>query len=159
MYLDLKQVIVVFITTYDPFGWDRMIYTVQNRCVEEPDIPYNDGATTLFLYTKGTEGDPPQELVDALRYMEHTTEKNAVNGLLKEIQQMVNRVKQDGEVSLKYMRLMEDRERLLREGYQEGIEQGRALEQANTERERKRADVAEMELKKLQEKLRILEGK
>lgn len=38
-----------------------MVYTIQNKCVEEPDMPYADGALSIFLYTRGTEGNPPQE--------------------------------------------------------------------------------------------------
>ena len=61
---------MIFITTYDPFDRDRMVYTIRNCCVEEPDLPYEDGAETLFLYTKGTKGDPPQELRELLQYEE-----------------------------------------------------------------------------------------
>lgn len=53
---NLKNVIVIFICSYDPFGRDRIWYTVQNRCIEEPDVPYDDGTKTIFLYTRGTKG-------------------------------------------------------------------------------------------------------
>ena len=76
-YKTLRNVIVIFITTYDPFGSNRMIYTIKNRCVELPALPYEDGATTIFLYTKGTEGDPPEELKNLLRYMECSSKENA----------------------------------------------------------------------------------
>ncbi|MDE6167092.1 MAG: hypothetical protein K2G28_01365, partial [Acetatifactor sp.] len=33
-YRGLRNVVVVFITTYDPFGYGRMVYTVRNSCVE-----------------------------------------------------------------------------------------------------------------------------
>lgn len=35
---------------------------ISSKCEEIPDLPYDDGAKTLFLYTKGTEGNPPEEL-------------------------------------------------------------------------------------------------
>ncbi|MDE7253626.1 MAG: PD-(D/E)XK nuclease family transposase, partial [Acetatifactor sp.] len=57
-YGALRNVFVIFIMTYDPFGADRMVYTVKNGCVEMPELPYEDGARTIFLYTKGTEGNP-----------------------------------------------------------------------------------------------------
>ena len=41
-YSCLRNVVVIFITIYDPFGLDRMVYIVKNRCVEEPDMPYED---------------------------------------------------------------------------------------------------------------------
>ena len=101
-------------------------------CEEIPDLPYDDGARTIFLYTRGTEGDPPEELRQLLRYMENTTEENATSDSLKSLNRMVNAVKHDKEVSLSYMKTVEWEEML--------IKQGRKEEQANTERERLRAD-------------------
>ena len=55
----LKQVYVIFICNYDPFGYDRVLYTIKNRCLEEPEMEYDDGSETIVLYTKGTfEGHP-----------------------------------------------------------------------------------------------------
>lgn len=85
---------------------------------------------------RGTEGEPEEELQQLLRYMEHTTEENARNATLRNIQRMVEKVKQDGEVSLEYMKIFEREEML--------IKQGRKEERANTEREKARADEAEM---------------
>ncbi len=36
----LKQVYVIFICNYDPFGYDRVLYTIKNRCLEEPEMEY-----------------------------------------------------------------------------------------------------------------------
>ena len=150
----LKNVIIVLITPYDPFGLNRMIYTVQNSCAEAPEMPYDDGARTLFLYTRGTEGNPPEELRQLLHYMENTTERNAQNQSLRDIQQMVETVKHDGEVSLKYMKIFEREAMLIHQGF----EQGQAEERKNTERERQRADAAEEENRKLKEEIRRLQN-
>lgn len=48
----LKQVYVIFICNYDPFGYDRVLYTIKNRCLEEPEMNYDDGAETIVLYTR-----------------------------------------------------------------------------------------------------------
>ena len=66
-------------------------------------MPYEDGACTIVLYTKGTQGDIPEDLRQFLDYMEHTNAAHAVSDTLKELQQMVDTVKQDGEVSIAYM--------------------------------------------------------
>ena len=58
----LKKVYVIFIMPFDPFGLNHMVYTIKNSCVEEPEMPYDDGATTIFLYTKGKVGVPSGEL-------------------------------------------------------------------------------------------------
>ncbi len=61
-YRDLKNIYIIMILPYDPFGKKRMVYTVKNQCIEEPDIPYEDGIRKIYLYTKGVEGSPSQEL-------------------------------------------------------------------------------------------------
>lgn len=137
-YRYLKNVTIITITTYDPFGRDRMVYTIQNMCKEVPELPYDDGAKTLFLYINGKEGNPPQKLKEFLRYMGDTRPENAVNDTLKEIQKMVDIVKDDKEVSLSYMKVFEQEQRIR--------EQGRAEEKVNTEREKIRADIAEQKL-------------
>ena len=151
-YKQLKNVFVILITSYDPLNGHRMIYTIRNMCQEMPSLPYEDGAQTIFLYTKGTEGDPPKELRELLYYMENTTEENAINDSLKRIHKMVMPVKHDKEVTLSFMKIFE-REEMIRQ-------QGRKEEQANTERERLRADFAEQraahaeqEIKRLKEQL------
>ena len=134
----LKRVYVIFICNYDPFGYDRVKYTIRNMCVEEPEMPYDDGAQTTVLYTKGTKGDDiSEELRQFLNYMENTTQTNAVNDTLKDIQKMVDIVKRDGEVSLSYMKGFE-RDTIM-------YEKGQEAERKNTERERQRADFAEKE--------------
>ena len=132
----LKRVYVIFICNYDPFGYDRVKYTIRNMCVEEPEMPYDDGAQTTVLHTKGTKGDDiSEELWQFLNYMENTTQTNAVNDTLKDIQKMVDIVKRDGEVSLSYMKGFE-RDTIM-------YEKGQEAERQNTERERQRADSAE----------------
>ena len=69
--------------------------------------------------------------------MENTTQTNAVNDTLKDIQKMVDIVKRDGEVSLSYMKGFE-RDTIM-------YEKGQEAERKNTERERQRADFAEKE--------------
>ena len=99
-------------------------------------MPYDDGAQTTVLYTKGTKGDDiSEELRQFLKYMENTTQTYAVNDTLKDIQKMVDIVKQDGEVSLSYMKGFE-RDTIM-------YEKGQEAERKNTEKERQRADSAE----------------
>ena len=54
-YHKLKNVAVIMIMPFDPFGLNRMVYTIRNTCIEEPDMPYDDGSFTMFLYTKGQD--------------------------------------------------------------------------------------------------------
>ena len=43
-YRMLKKVMVILITPYDPFGLNRMIYTIRSKCEEVPTMSYDDGA-------------------------------------------------------------------------------------------------------------------
>jgi predicted transposase/invertase (TIGR01784 family) len=124
-YGALKNVIIIMITPYDPLGYDRMVYTIQNHCVEEPEMPYEDGAKTIFLYSRGTKGNPPEELRQLLEFMEHTEDSYAKTPMLRNILGMVDTVKRDGEVSLEYMKIFE-REAMLKEiGWEEGLAEGK----------------------------------
>lgn len=120
-YSALRNVVVIFIATYDPFGRKRMVYTIKNGCEEEPDLPYEDGARTIFLYTKGTEGEPAEELRQLARYMEHSTAENAQSAGLAKLHEMVVKVKSDREVGLAYMKACEIEKRIRMEGKAEAV--------------------------------------
>lgn len=127
-YEKLRQVIVLMIVPYDPFGKDRVVYTVRRHCEEEPDMEYDDGATTIFFYTKGKKGEISEDARKLLRYMEESSIQNADNEWLREIHQMVETVRHDKEVSLEYMKMYE-REMMIREqgeiiGEERGIKIG-----------------------------------
>ena len=153
---NLKNVIVIFICSYDPFGRDRIWYTVQNQCIEDPDVPYDDGAKTIYLYTRGTKGRVSEEVRQFLRYMENSTSENAVNDTLRDFHHMVETVKKDREVSVKYMKQFERDNMMRAEGREEGIKKERKnteKEHARAERECARANALEAELKRLKSKM------
>ncbi len=114
-YDHLKNVVIIMIMPYDPFGQNRMVYTIKNTCVELPEMEYEDGASTLLLYTKGTEGIPSAALKQMLHYMEETTYENAVNEELREIHRMVETVKNDQEVGGMRIKIMEENYNLKQE--------------------------------------------
>lgn len=57
-YEKMKNVFIIMITPYDPFGLDRMVYTIKNCCMEVPEMPYEDGARTFFFIYEREEGKP-----------------------------------------------------------------------------------------------------
>lgn len=145
-YSTLRNVVVIFITTYDPFGLNRMIYTIKNGCVEEPGLIYEDGARTIFFYTKGRKGNPSEELQQLARYMEHSTVENAQSAELARLHEMVTEVKTDREVGLAYMKAFEIEKRIREEGRAEeivktGYEFG-LFDEDILERLRKRLDIS-----------------
>lgn len=122
-YQHLPEMITIWILPYDPFGDDRMIYTIKNMVVENPNLVYNDGITKIILYTKGTKGGS-KELKDFLTYMENTTLSNAVDKELLELQEIVNNVKSKEDVGERYMTLQEMIDYEKRDSYEEGLKDG-----------------------------------
>ncbi len=139
-FKELPQLIMIWILPYDPFGDDRMIYTVKNTVVENKELIYNDGVLKLFLYTKGRNGGS-KELKSLLTYFEETTQDNAVDAELKEIQKIVGNIKHSYETEERYMTLQEmiDYEKAdsYKIGIQQGIQQGiiRACQKLNQTKE------------------------
>ena len=123
-YDGLKNVVIIMIMPYDPFGLKRMVYTVKNKCLEEPEMEYEDGASTLFLYTKGTKEVPNKALKELLHYMESTVYENAVNDDLKEMHRIVEIVKKDSEMSIMYWKYLEELNRNKKEGFANGEKAG-----------------------------------
>ena len=127
-YQALPEVVIITILPYDPFGKNRMVYTIQNQCIEETSLPYDDGAKKIFLYTRGTEGNPSQKLADMLKYIEETTAANITNQDIAAVESLVNKVKGRKEVSISYMKSWEweqmIREDATAEGLQQGLQQG-----------------------------------
>ena len=125
-YEQLPRVSIIVILPYDPFGQKRMVYTIKNQCVEDPSVSYEDGARKIFLYTKGTEGNPSQSLRDMLKYMEDTRLENVTNEDIHRIHEFVERAKHRKEVGINYMKMWEERRLIQREALAEGRAEGRA---------------------------------
>jgi len=124
-YDKLPRVMIIVILPYDPFGRNRMVYTVKNQCVEDSTILYEDGARKIFLYTKGTEGNPSQSLQDMLKYIEDTKLENVTNEDIFRIHEFVEKAKHRKEVSIGYMNLWEDKIIIEKQAHQIGLAEGR----------------------------------
>ena len=122
-FIHLPDSISIWILPYDPFGDDRMVYTVKNYVAENTHIEYNDGVTKFFLYTKGTKGGS-KELKDLLTFMENTTQNNAVDEELLKIQEIVDQIKADTDVKERYMTLQDVIDYEKRDSFNEGVIQG-----------------------------------
>lgn len=102
-----------------------MIYTVRNLCIEDPSIPYDDGAQKIFIYTRGTAENPSQTLIDMLKYIEETTTSNVTNQDIASIHKLVTKVKLNREVGVNYMNSCVREQMIRKEGRAEGIKTGR----------------------------------
>ena len=132
-YDKLPNTWVIFITSFDPFVEGRMVYTIRKRCIEVPDMEYDDGTTTLFLNVTGESTDASQDLKELLAYMRNTTHAKAVNSKLKEIQEGIDQIKTEPSVREAYMTL----------GDYIRAEREEAAEEAKAEAEKAKAEAAE----------------
>ena len=98
---------VIFITSFDPFNEERMVYTIKNRCMELPDMEYEDGAVTLFLNAAGKPLNTPEKMVQLLHFICRTVPENACNPDLKVLQECVDDIKQDPLIKEAYMTMGE----------------------------------------------------
>lgn len=155
-YDKLKNVFVIMIMPYDPFGLNRMVYTVKNKCVEVPEMAYEDGACTLFLYTRGTAGIPNEAVKQMLHYMEDTTYENAVNEELREVHRMVETVKRDPEVGGMRIQLVEDVIKLSEENAKI-LEENAKISEENVKLSEENAKISEENAKILEEKAKMAE--
>ena len=129
-YDRLPRVAIIMILPYDPFGGDRMVYTVRNQCVERPELPYDDGAVKIFLYTKGTQGNYGKELKNMLQYLQDTRTENAADTNTKTIDRFVRQIKADREVDISYMKSWEIIDHAKQEGIAIGEARGIAIGEA-----------------------------
>ena len=123
IYSCLPDYFSIWILPYDPFGDNRMIYTVKNTVVENPELEYNDGVTRVFLYTDGNIGGT-EEIRTLLKYFMESNEENAVDSELDAIQHVVSDIKNDRDVGEHYMTLDDVINYEKRDSFNEGRKAG-----------------------------------
>lgn len=123
-YNELPNTVIIWITTFDPFDKKRMQYTVKNDCIEDQDVRYNDGAVKIFLYTKGTEGNPDSDLRNLLHYLESGKVSDKADTGLMNLDSCIQDLKNRPEVNKQYMDLWLREKRLREDATNEGLAQG-----------------------------------
>ncbi len=101
-YYKLPELWSIWILPNDPFGGNRMLYTVKNVVEEMPEIEYNDGIKKIFLYTDGEIGGS-RALKNLLRYIRDTCVENAVDSDLQTLHSGIERLKNSREIGVRYM--------------------------------------------------------
>ena len=119
-YKNLPNYISIWILPFDPFGKNKMLYTIKNFVAEDTQIVYNDGAMKLFLYTGGeTSGN--DKLKDMLRYFSASDEENAVDPELLKLHSIVQQVKDNRKVEEQFMTLQDYLDCEIKRGVEKGI--------------------------------------
>lgn len=119
----LNDSYIIMITTFDLFGGGKYKYTFLPQCQESPEIRLKDGATRIFLNTKGqNKEEVSPELIDFLYYIENTTEETIsriTSERIRRIHERVCKVRTSEQIGVKYMQAWEekiyDREEALEE--------------------------------------------
>ena len=128
----LNPVYIILICPFDLFGYGLYRYTFQMQCKEVPGLSLQDDAVRIFLNTRGqhTEG-VPQELIELLRYMEHTTEEvsaSCTSERIHNIQKRIHAIKSSEKIGVKYMQAWEEKileqEKAREEGHASGLREG-----------------------------------
>ena len=128
-YSQLPDSYVIMIMPFDMGGKGLYRYTFKMQCREIPDLWLEDGATRIFLNTRGTvRGDASQELIDLLKYMEDTTSERAElseSDKIRGMHEIVERIRASEEIGVKYMQEWEERILDRQEAYKDGVDAGR----------------------------------
>ena len=126
LYNELGESFIIFICPFDKFKKGRHIYTFREFCVEDNEIELHDGATKIFLNTKGTCDDVSEDIKNFLNYVESGI---VVGDFVKKLDAAVWEVKTNQRARLDFMTYemaLLEREA---EGIEKGIEQGEAKKQ------------------------------
>ncbi len=110
----LPDLYVIFITTYDPFGKDYMIYTFENTCRLHPEIDYNDGLKFIYFNTVGTKGGT-KSIFQLLQYLNCSKIELVTNPHIAQLHSYVSDLKREAEVKNRYMTWGEYGERVVQE--------------------------------------------
>ena len=128
----LNEVLIVLIMPFDLFGYGLYRYTFHMRCEEVPELKLNDGATRIFLNTRGKHPElVSPELIELLKYMEHSTDEVSEVCKSERIQKMHKRIcqiKASEKTEVKYMQSWEEKILIKQEGIAEGILEGKLEE-------------------------------
>ena len=70
-YRNLGDTFIIFICPFKVFRDNRHVHTFRNLCVESPNVALDDGATKVFLSTKGSADDVSVTVKNFLNYVDN----------------------------------------------------------------------------------------
>ena len=131
-YKKLNPSYIIFICAFDLFGKNRCIYTFENRCIQETDLPLGDETTKIFLNSKGDKTNVNANLAAFLDYINRKETTN--NDFIEALDHEVKEARQNKKWRLEYMTLYTKLQETLEDGKKagyaigmaEGIAEGRA---------------------------------
>jgi len=123
-YNELKNIYIIIIMPFDLFGKGRYMYTFNMREQKDSDVMLEDGATRIFLNTKGIHREGvSDELIELLKYFDETTDERAEQSgseKIKKIHEKILTIKSNEDVGVKYMNAWEEKMLERKEAFEEG---------------------------------------
>ena len=120
-YRELNNTYIIFICSFPVFDGQRHKYTFRNICLEDYGIELKDGATKLFLSTKGELDDISRPLKNFLDYVDG---REPADELMQEIDAEIDTAKRCDEWRRDYMTFALELERYKEYGEAKGRTEG-----------------------------------
>ena len=121
---------------FDIFGKGLYRYTFEGRCLECPELSICDGATRIFINTKGTNReDFSEEFLDFMEYITNSTDEisgKSESERIHFIHKSIQDIRRSEQMGVKYMQKWEERVYDRLEGREEGRAEGHSCGTAVT---------------------------
>ena len=127
-YFNLKQSVVIFICTFDPFADDRSIYTFETMCKENKELVLGDKRRTYFVNINGNREGISEDTTKLLDYFKtgQPTDRYTEN-----LQEQVQFIRNDDDWRENYMTI----EMKMDQKYEQGRKIGRNEGEVSKEKE------------------------
>ena len=124
----LPNTCFILVAPFDIFGKGLYRYTFEGFCKECPDLKIEDGATRIFINTKGNNREKfTEEFLELMAYINKTTEETAAklkSERVKLIHKRVQQVRTSEKMGVKVMQWWEELEYAKDDARAEGSEEG-----------------------------------
>ena len=131
-YFNLKQSVVIFICTFDPFTDDRSIYTFETICKENKELVLADKRHTYFVNINGNREGISEDTTKLLDYFKTG---QPTDRYTEDLQEQVQFIRNDDDWRENYMTIEMKMDQRYEQGRNEGMKSGRAEGEQNRDRE------------------------
>ena len=120
-YSELKESIIIFICTFDPFGENLPCYTFKNLCIENIQLELNDQAVKKIYNSTAymRESD-----VEISAFLEYINTRTPTDDFTKKLSHLVEEAKLNNIFRDKYLTMNIHDQDITKEAYEEGLSAG-----------------------------------
>ncbi|MBR1857926.1 MAG: hypothetical protein IJ797_00320, partial [Selenomonadaceae bacterium] len=128
-YRKLGETYIIFICPFDYLKDKRHIYTIRERCEENPELKWRNKVTKIVLNAMGEKNDVS---VDVKAFLDYVSGEQVNNKFVEELDETVKQVKTSEKWRLEYVTYelaLQEREE---KGEERGRKEGRKEERLNS---------------------------